>query len=86
MIAEAFYNYIQRMGEKELVAMPDIAGSDADTHAGDAAEIHLSEGRPIYYSDPEISTEHPIRERPDGSRELVGVDWEKGTAFVIRKL
>jgi hypothetical protein len=39
---------------------------------GEAAMLHLREGRPIYYCDDSVSN-HVIREWPDGRKEVVQI-------------
>ncbi|TDR79933.1 hypothetical protein [Paludibacterium purpuratum] len=51
---------------------------------GQAAKMHLSAGRPIYYCD-DFYPDDFIRKWPDGRRELVAVDCE-GNVSVIRPL
>ncbi|CCD29355.1 conserved hypothetical protein [Candidatus Glomeribacter gigasporarum BEG34] len=51
---------------------------------GQAAQSHLSAGRPIYYCDDRYPDDF-IREWPDGRRELISVD-DTGKISVIRSL
>ncbi|PRP70937.1 hypothetical protein BUE93_09390 [Chromobacterium amazonense] len=51
---------------------------------GQAAKMHLSAGRPIYYCDDRYPDDF-IRKWPDGRRELVGVDGA-GNVSAIRPL
>lgn len=51
---------------------------------GQAAQSHLSAGRPIYYCDDRYPDDF-IRKWPDGRRELIAVD-DTGKVSVIRPL
>jgi hypothetical protein len=48
---------------------------------GPAAQRHLDEGRPIYYSDDEYPGE-TVKHYPDGHREIVAYDKDYKQVFV----
>ena len=51
---------------------------------GAAAKAHLAAGNPIYYTEADTPERMCLKEYPDGRRELVTFDVERGEVFVAQ--
>lgn len=49
---------------------------------GAAAKAHLAAGNPIYYTEADTPPNTCLKEYPDGRRELVTFDVERGEVFI----
>jgi hypothetical protein len=49
---------------------------------GGAAKAHLAAGNPIYYTEADTPEHTCLKEYPDGRRELVTFDLERGEVFI----
>jgi hypothetical protein len=53
--------------------------------SGEAARRHLAAGHAIHVSDPRFPGQ-VVRVHPDGQRELMDLDLEKGELVIVREL
>lgn len=65
--------------------MADLKAGLRGTGAGEAARSHWAAGRPIYVGDPAYPGQ-VVRWYPDGRRELMELDHERGELVVVTDL